>query len=538
MTPAPQTEVFRPVTALKSGPHGHAVLVQEAGSGELMVARQVPVPDGQPLATVVAALQQAPSFETGPVGLAPVLAVMSRQRQVWVVSPFVPGYPLDYAAGQTRIPAPLVLTWTRQLLEAVAFLHGMRWTLGTLEPSDVVVGLHGATLVDLHLYEHAFPQRAALSRLNRRPMLAAPELSGTFTPTAACDVWSVAALACWLLTAAPPAAERLAEVSLPPAALSTLLAMLAVDPLHRPAAAEAVEAFPADGPASVYQVLPLVNVQVPVPWLDPSLMVAQAAPTDDLTATGRRLRQTTGRAAPPPAPPAPARLPLWAAPIEWLDDWTWVLFHGDGRKVAASALVLLVALLGLASLGRSGGATAASRPRPAPVSRLWLRSEQSPFYQRQGQGWQLCTGLSADGDVLAPREGALVSFGHGSRVVLAPGTRLRCTRDGQTYRFAIEQGRLWTSLAPSDTMVAMVGESRARLGGTVELDARAHDRQPQCRITNVAGSVSLQAGEEQVTVPPGESLLLDAGLPSSRLPAPATPDPWETRVRALLPPRD
>ncbi|HEX7538483.1 MAG TPA: protein kinase [Dermatophilaceae bacterium] len=160
------------------------------------------------------------------------------------------------ARGQLTVGE--TVTTVAPLLRALADLHAAGLVHGNLVPGNIRFSADGRPLIgDLGVGRLLGGQAGPLDRAGAGGF-AAPELVGGAVPSAASDVYAMAALGWFCLTGSPPApaaTRPLPAVSRPetPAALAEVLtACLATDPAARPTADEAaVEVFDAAPAESV-----------------------------------------------------------------------------------------------------------------------------------------------------------------------------------------------------------------------------------------------------------------------------------------------
>ncbi|MHB2017773.1 MAG: protein kinase [Candidatus Xenobia bacterium] len=206
MTPqAP--ERFAPVNLLKQGPHSAVHLVREEGSGRLLVARRIAFPPKAELAEARLSVLRSLRHP----GLQPLESIEYDSDSTWVISPFVAGWPVDVRPPMKRLALSWTMLWTTQVLELLEYLHGQDppLVLGRIEPADLVLAERGAVLVDLGCYERLLPKSARAEALvEPSPFMALEQVvHWGFQP--ASDVFSIGAVAWWMLTGKTPPDQAL-----------------------------------------------------------------------------------------------------------------------------------------------------------------------------------------------------------------------------------------------------------------------------------------------------------------------------------------
>src|SRR5579883_415022 len=157
---SPDLGRFAPLARLKEGYHGSVVLLRERESGVLQVGRRLPIstPEQFPALCQKFSLIQ----NLAHVRIQPQHELLETDTGVWAIADFVLGYPLDYLASQrSQLEVRHVVLWMHQMLEGLQVLHEAQLPMGMIDPSDIVIGVQGATFVDLRMFEHAWPEREA-----------------------------------------------------------------------------------------------------------------------------------------------------------------------------------------------------------------------------------------------------------------------------------------------------------------------------------------------------------------------------------------
>ncbi|HEY4003553.1 MAG TPA: hypothetical protein VGO93_32095 [Candidatus Xenobia bacterium] len=470
---SPSAERFPVLALLKKTPW--QVVSRLSEGKEERVGRLVLLPPG---GSEVALLEGISALEKrlkdlSIVGVPRFRKVVEGLGGTWMLFDYKPGILLSqYIHMEPRIPTTWILWWVRLLLEALDGLHCHGLTVGHVEPSDVLLRGDRLWLLDIGLFENVFP---ALAVFPNHPFghFVAPEKRSAPVSNAATDVYSVGALAFWLLTARAPVsddaqlirdalARRRSDV---PSVVASLVAdMLARDPRQRPpSAADALERL-------VPFVTDMTGDEPPLPLLGAGHLDA-AVVTAPISMPPEPVTQADVKPAPQPPVPAPPRIRV---PVAWM-----------------------VVALGLIVAGLSWHphvverASAPTTPGRAPtVAQL---SDQEQILQHLG---------AEDSGVVG---GAEVSVPiHRSSLSLGPGTRIGKPHwDGGEFDFELDSGDVRLLTTTGDRLVVTCLGMVITVQGNCQ--AILQVASSQATVTCKMGAVLVASHDTRIVIPAGHS---------------------------------
>ncbi|MHB2016501.1 MAG: protein kinase domain-containing protein [Candidatus Xenobia bacterium] len=528
---SPDADAWTPLAVLKRGPHSVVVLLEEIKTQALRVGRWTRIPSG---IDSVSARDACGTVAENMVALrhprmAAVRNFVPDLSGSWFLSDFVPGWPADQLPARRIEPAWVVL-WTLQMLETIAYLHGQGVMLGKIEPSDVVLGPTGASLVDLRLYERAFPRVAAMGSLGVLELpFQAPERRNAVREDPQSDVFSVAAIAWWLLIAKAPVMaapsdhdmlrEHMAHFrpDVPEALTACLTEMLIYNPVKRPTVQQAIDRL-----KQVPHAENVVNSDVelladPVPWLPASARLEVPKPARKPAAPPK-----------PPPPPHPAPLPPGSAPWDKVTQRTRVENTREPvppARIATAVIVVCFLIVVGWTLHGSRPAPPPSQPLPLPVTPARLATVQMGHASTRAAGGQWASQQDLEEGMLIRSDSAqcVLALDGQDNVRLDEGSVIRGSRQGGEVGLRLMSGRMWLHAGDNNAQVSVPGGLiRVSAPSDVLFDGSQADR---IVIWCARGSVEVVAGGPDPTpLATGDALGLVTGHP--RKAAPPQPDAW------------
>ncbi|MHB2016384.1 MAG: protein kinase domain-containing protein [Candidatus Xenobia bacterium] len=553
---SPDVAAWRPVALLKKGLYGCVSLVRKGTTSELFVARELQIPQGED--EVQATARIARTYERFAAITHPALQRLVEQvpgeHGLWIISEFHPGYPLDFVQARCKtFEVSAVVGWICQILEGLQVLHEQPEPIavGALEPSTLCVTKAGMVIVDLRIYEHAFPERAALLMARHQHHLA-PEETSAVRVNVSADIYGVGSIAYWLLTGQVPevqstVAGNMMAVHLhhmrpdvDPALVQALSRLLSFHPHERPATAWDALALlapfrpPQPTVLADLKELPPLGEGASTPWLPPQRMQSRGG------------AEPKAPAAPEPPPPAPElpkpepehvphepHMPPLAAAWHWLEDVTWPLFHGDPRALVASIAVLAVLLIGFVALAR------ASRPAPPPVAassasalmhvfdgKVYMRANDQARWQYQGDvtdsGTQVMASLALPHSALA--------FGADGSVRLSNDGAFHVDVAANSWDFTVMAGRIWIATGTGGAVQVIVPGAVLTVptGGSVEVTTTSDNGVSGATVIDRKGSIAMKLNGSDSTLIEGDQVALRSDLAQPEKSAPGAPDAWES----------
>ncbi|MHB2016179.1 MAG: serine/threonine protein kinase [Candidatus Xenobia bacterium] len=558
-TYTPDAGRFEPVGILQDGRLTGLYLMQERESGRHLVAHRLKLPPGMFVADArTAALREAQRFSTIQHPRLPVFVeCIPTQGGIWYLFEQVEGHTAEqYLAAKIRIPSRWCVLWISHALAALEYLQARPnpIVIGCLDPAGIVVGEQGAVVVELGLYRKVFPESAALYRSEGHPAFAAPEQRNSPLQTPVGDVFSVGAVGYQLLVGEPPplgtgsstdsvdtrvafsqmdAALRQARPNLPDSVRLAVLDMLAFYPSSRLQSAQQAGERLRPGLRELPQVAapqPPQNVPPPaaVPLVDTGRLTAHVPEPEPPTARVPRADAVTQRhEAAPEAPPDT----LLAGALSAVDDWSWMLFRGDARKLVVT-VALLMLLIGASAIGYMVSARV-EQAREDAIPSLMTVTRGRVLLENVGAlpAWIHGDRVTHPGSmILSQRDDACVlQTVSGSTLRLDDNTLIRCGPRREVLSLTLLHGRIWMALSGDRATVSVPGGTvTAPLSTVVELDARNPAR---VLVSARQGSLTVESARTPLPLSSGQwAVVVSRKAPELLTTLPAD-DTWEASAQ-------